>query len=106
MTVASGLAALVVFHGCLSLLSSGDTGTYPFVVQPFSEPIGGCWQTNSNQSQLGQSCCPLTRAETAPFVESGGAVQLEVVAFGEAAFLVEVVADGGVDGGVDGGEFL
>jgi hypothetical protein len=41
------------------------------------EPGGRC-QTNLHQSQLGQGSCPLGRAEAAPFVESGGAVELEV----------------------------
>jgi hypothetical protein len=36
-----------------------------------------CWQTNSNQSQLGQYRCPLCRAKAAPLGESGGPVGLE-----------------------------
>lgn len=59
---------------------------------------GGFWQTNSNQSHLGQRTCPLSRAKAAPLGESGGTVQLEVVSGGEAAVLIEVVADEGVDG--------
>jgi len=35
-----------------------------------TEPMFGCRQTNSSQSQLGKQCCPLPRAETAPLGES------------------------------------
>jgi hypothetical protein len=45
---------------------------------------------------------PFCHAETTPLGESGGAVLLENVSAGEAAFLVEMVEDGRVDGG----EFL
>jgi hypothetical protein len=62
----------------------------------------GCWQTNANQSPLGQRRCPSPSAKITPLGERGGAVQFEDRAGGEATFLVEVV----VDGGVDGGEFL
>jgi hypothetical protein len=41
------------------------------------EPALGWCQTVSNSSQLGQYCCPLFRAETAPLGESGGAIGLE-----------------------------
>jgi len=59
----------------------------------------GCWQTNSNSSPLGQWHCPLCREKIAPLGESSGTVPFENIATGEAAFLVEVVRDGGVDGG-------
>lgn len=49
------------------------------------------WQTNSNQSLPGQSYCPLCRAKAAPLGESSGAVRLDEVSAGEAAFLDEVV---------------
>ncbi len=58
-----------------------------------------CCQTNANQSLVGQWHCPLCRAEPAPFVKSGSAVQLEEVSGGEATLVVEVVENGGVDGG-------
>ena len=38
--VASFVAALVVFHGRIALLSAKDTGAHPFVFQRFCEPIG------------------------------------------------------------------
>ena len=47
---------------------------------------------------MGQWDCPLSGAETAPLGQSGGAIGLEEVSTGEAAFLVEMVRDGGVDG--------
>ena len=62
----------------------------------------GCCQTNSNQSQLVQLDCPLSRAKPAPLGESSGAVGLEIVAAVEMSFLVEVV----VDRGMNGCEFL
>ena len=58
-----------------------------------------CCQTNANQSLLGQSHCPLSRAKTTPLGKCGGAGFLEMISAGEAAFLVEVVVDGRVDGG-------
>lgn len=50
-----------------------------------AEPIPRCWQTGSNQSQLGQTGCPFCRAKAAPLGESGGAVGLEPGSAGEAA---------------------
>jgi hypothetical protein len=47
-------------------------------------------------------CLPFCLAEFTPLGESGGAVGLEVLSVGEAAFLVKMVRDGGVDSG----EFL
>ena len=38
-----------------------------------------CCQTNSNQSLLGQSHCPLSCANTTPLGKCGGAVVLEVI---------------------------
>ena len=58
----------------------------------------GCCQTKSNSSLPGQRRCPLCRAETAPLDESSGSLAFEIVPFGEAAILVEVVEDGGMDG--------
>jgi len=46
----------------------------------FLEPTAGCCQTNANWSLQGQRGCPLCRAEIAPLSESGGAVELEVIA--------------------------
>ena len=57
------------------------------------------WQTNSNQSLLGQYGCPLSCAKSAPFGESGGTIELEVASAGETAILIEMVRDRGVDGG-------
>lgn len=58
----------------------------------------GWCQTNSNSSREGQSHCPSCSAEIAPLGKGGGSVQLEEVATGEAAALVEVAEDAGVDG--------
>jgi len=74
----------------------------PFKALSEVNPAGGWCQTNANQSPLGERGCPLSRAETAPLSESGGAFGLEEGSAGEAAFLVEMVEDGGVDRG----EFL
>ena len=37
--VASFVAQLIVFHDFLALLSTRDTGAYPFVFQRFAEPV-------------------------------------------------------------------
>ena len=42
---------------------------------------------------------PLCREEAASFGKSGGAVQFEVGAFGEAALQIDLVSGGGVDVG-------
>ncbi len=63
---------------------------------------GGRSQTKSNSSPLGQSHCPLDDAELAPLGKGGGTVQLEDVATGEAAVLVEMVEYRRMNGG----EFL
>lgn len=52
-----------------------------------------CCQTNSNQSPQGQQTCPLCCTKRAPLGEGSGAVLLEVVSTGEAAFCVEEVID-------------
>ena len=38
--VALLVSALVVFDRCLTLLSTGDAGSYPLVLQRFPEPVG------------------------------------------------------------------
>lgn len=60
--------------------------------------IGGCCQTNANQSPQGQDGCPLSREETAPLGQSGGTVSFETGSWVEAAFRVEEVVNRGVDG--------
>lgn len=62
----------------------------------------GWRQTKSNSSPLGQRYCPLGDAKLAPLGEGGGTVQLEDVATGEAAVLVEVVENRRMNSG----EFL
>ena len=63
------------------------------------ESLERCWQTNSNQSQLGLQSCPLPREKTTPLGKSGDAVDLEEVAAGEASFVVKLVQVGGADRG-------
>lgn len=41
--------------------------------------LEGCCRTNSNQSLLRQSHCPLSCAKTTPLGKCGGAVVLEVI---------------------------
>ena len=62
----------------------------------------GWCQTNPHWSLVGQGRRPLFGAKAAPLGESSIAVQFEIGAGVEAAFLVEVV----VDRGMYGGEFL
>ena len=50
-------------------------------------------------SPLGQDCCSLSRAETAPLGESGGAFGLEMGSARKASLVVEMVGDGAVDAG-------
>ena len=50
-------------------------------------------QANANWSLQGQRDCPLCRTKLAPLSESGGTVELEIVACIKVAFLVEMVAD-------------
>ena len=69
----------------------------PFGVVPDLLGWGGSCQTDSNWSHQGQDGVPLRRSETAPLSKSCGAVSLEDVPAGEAAFLVEVVEDRSVD---------
>ena len=64
--------------------------------------LGRWCQTNANRSQLADDDELSGHAELTPFGDSGGAVQFEIIAAVEMAFLVEVV----MDGGVDGSEFL
>jgi len=61
-----------------------------------------CCQTNANQSQFAEERRISGRAKLTPFGKRGGSVELEDASAGEAAFVVEVV----VDGGVNSGEFL
>jgi len=56
-------------------------------------------QTNANQSQFARERRISGRAELTPLGKGSGAVELDDVPAGEAAFLIEGVADGGVDGG-------
>ncbi len=71
------------FQCSLAIPFPGDEG--------FKNFSFGCWQTNANQSPYGRTRPLLSCTELAPLVESGGAVDLEDVSAGEAAFLVEVV---------------
>ena len=48
-----------------------------WILGPAVQPPTWCWQTNANQSQLGQYGCPLFRTKTPPLDKSGGAVGFE-----------------------------
>ena len=51
------------------------------------------FQTDSNQSQFAAKSLNLCGTELAPFGESGGTVDLEIVSAVEGAFLIEMIMD-------------
>jgi len=53
--------------------------------------IPGRCETNANRSKYARGCQNSGYAELPPFLESGGAIELEEVPAGETAFLVEVI---------------
>ena len=57
--------------------------------------MGSGWRcpTNANRSRLADDGKASGHAEPAPFDESGGAVQFEIIAAVEMAFLIEVVME-------------
>lgn len=78
----------------MMILSEADNVAVALTDWSAGETHAGCCQTNANQSTKGRRACYLSRAKTAPFGESGGAVRLEDFPAGKTAFLIEVVGDG------------
>ena len=56
-----------------------------------------CFRTNANQSPFAQNCSVSGSEKPAPFIESGGAVELVVGAVLEMTLGRKVVVDRGVD---------
>lgn len=91
------LAATVALRAMIDFtLNEGRQKRYGYAAQHLAtcaDLAGLCCQFNANSSQwsaggVGSGCAELT-----PLVESGGAVQLEVLAARERSILVEMVAD-------------
>lgn len=53
----------------------------------------GCCRTDANQSQFAAKSLNLCGTELAPFGESGGTVDLEIVFAVEGALLIEMIMD-------------
>jgi hypothetical protein len=92
----------VIAGFCISLWQSAHDICFYIRVKSGGDHGRWCCQADANQSLVGQSTCPLFRAETAPLDKSGGTVQLENGAGVKVALQIGMV----VNRGMDGGEFM